>query len=297
MCGYCIERNLVLDMWQRGEFSTAPGIEDIFCDSYSIECPDFSALLMLHQSGQLLWPVILLVRLAAHSLVKHLTDAEQQLQIAMLKDGEECHQKSDWPLLDELLSAIYTGQQLPFAAIADLPVEIEQQLLAVLHWAVPRFYPEELAWTATDDVDEALLQQYHQQHQALTDEFYLYLPQISLALEFVRHLQPQHPIWQQIALNPIACNITFNAYELAFKRYAQVHCIEQYGIDWFWQHWQTLPTVNIFYLAARLRFTPAEIIVLQLKLEKEHLGCDMQLSREECISALSDLSRAIEFSF
>lgn len=297
MCGYCIERNLVLNMWRTGEFSNSPGIEDIFCDSYSIECPDFSALLTLHQSGQLLWPEIVLVRLAAHSLAKQLTETEYELRLTMLKDGKECHQKSDWPLVDELLSTICTGKPLPFTSIDDLPAEIEQQLLAVLHWAVPRFYPEELAWTATDDVDEALLLQYHQQHQALTDEFYRYLPQISLALEFVRHLQPQHPIWQQIALNPIACNITFNAYELAFKRYAQAHCIEQYGIDWFWQHWQTLPTVNIFYLAARLRFSPAQIMVLQLKLEKEHLGCDMQLTRTECISALNELSLAIEFSF
>jgi hypothetical protein len=36
MCGYCIERNLVLNMWRTGEFSSSPGIEDIFCDSYSI---------------------------------------------------------------------------------------------------------------------------------------------------------------------------------------------------------------------------------------------------------------------
>jgi hypothetical protein len=262
-----------------------------------MECPDFSALLLLHQSGQLLWPVMVLVRLAAHSMVKHLTDAEQQLRVTMLKYGNDCHQKSDWPLVDELLSAICTGKRFPFVVFDDLPAEAEQQLLGVLLWAVPCFYPEELAWPSTDDVEEALLIQYHQQRQALTDEFYLYLPQISLALEFVRYLQPQHPIWQQIALNPIACNITFNAYELAFKRYAQVHCTEQYGLDWFWQHWQNLPTVNIFYLAARLRFTPTELLVLQFKLEKEHLGCDMQLTRTECISALDELSLAIEFSF
>lgn len=254
-------------------------------------------MLLLHQSGQLLWQPMILTRLAVHSLINPLTDTEQQLRVAMLKDSKECHQKSDWPLVDELLSAICLGKQLPFVAISDLPAEVEQQLLEVLLWAVPRFYPEELAWPSTDDVDEAVLIQYHQQHQALTDEFYLYLPQISLALEFVKYLQPQHSVWQQIALNPIACNVTFNAYELAFKRYAQVHCIQQYGIDWFWQHWQNLPTVNIFYLAARLRFTPAELFVLQFKLEKEHLGCDMQLSREECISALNQLSLAIEFSF
>lgn len=296
MCGYCIEQNLVLNMWRTGKFSNSPGIEDIFCDSYSIECPDFSGLLMLHQSGQLLWPVMVLVRLAAHSMINPLTKTERQLQVAMLKAGTECHQKSDWPLVDELLSAIYTGKRLPFASLDDLPTEAEHQIVSVLDWAVPRFYPQELAWTETDEVDEALLLKHHQQRQALTDEFYLYLPQLFLALEFVRYLQPKHLMWQQIALNPIACNITFNAYELAFKRYAQVHCIDQYGPDWFWQHWQHLPTVNIFYLAARLRFTPAQIIVLQLKLEQEHRGCDMQLTRAECISALNELSLAIEFS-
>ena len=104
MCGYCIERNLVLNMWRTGEFSNSPGIEDIFCDSYSIECPDFSALLTLHQAGQLLWPAMVLVRLAAHTLVKQLNEAEYQLRIAMLKDGKECHQKSDWHLVGSALS-------------------------------------------------------------------------------------------------------------------------------------------------------------------------------------------------
>lgn len=123
MCGYCIERNFVLPLWEQARFIAIYVPEALFKTSYSIESPCLVELWRLHQLGQPLDAKILLIRIACAALSRPLCDEERLLQSAMLQTN--CIvSASQFPLIDKMLSNIFISGQLSFSSLLTITTEL-----------------------------------------------------------------------------------------------------------------------------------------------------------------------------
>jgi hypothetical protein len=300
MCGYCIERIHLMSFWQHGRFEPQPEFDLHPSHFISLECPDAGILKTLAQQGEELEPELVLIRLACDAKMQKNTAAEllSKTMLAQTTSEQQTIAPSAWIWLDNAITHILQYGSLPYTDSEAFPAEFRHQLEQALCWTAEYIYPPNAEYSDDSDSWDGQQQKDASAHShLLSKQLYRQFNQVLLATLLMQQLQPQHPALQQIALNHNASFTHFVGLELALRRQAQYHCMQHFGKDWFWQHLDQLELQHIFYLAARCRFEPGEILALQIKLENECAGLEYFISRKECIAALTELSLAVEFGF
>ncbi|NRQ41617.1 hypothetical protein HRH59_03415 [Rheinheimera sp. YQF-2] len=289
-----------MSFWQHGRFEPQPEFDFHPSHFISLECPDAGILKTLALQGEELEPELVLIRLACDVRMQKNAAAEQlrKAMLAPVSQDQQTVAASAWPWLDNALTHTLQNGRLPYTDSEAFPAEFRHQLEQALCWTAEHIYPPDAEYTDDDDDWDEQQQQDARAHSlAVAKQLYRQFNQVLLATLLMQQLQPQHPALQQIALNHNASFTHFVGLELALRRQAQYHCMQHFGKDWFWQHLDQLELQHIFYLAARCRFEPGEILALQIKLENECAGLEYFISRKECIAALTELSLAVEFGF
>ncbi|WP_331925405.1 hypothetical protein, partial [Rheinheimera sp.] len=230
MCGYCVERNQVMLHWQYGRFEPQPELGSNASHFISLESPDTHTLYTWQQQGQALKPELVLIRLACDARMANDTTAVP-LRKAMLAQIRHQHQTaaaSAWPWLDNALTHILQHGRLPYTNSHTLPVELSNEVDQALAWLAEYIYPVQAEDTNDDGEDEQQHKDALAHSYLLAEQLYQQFHPLLLATLLMQKIQPDHPALQQIALNHNASFTHFVGLELALRRQAQYHCVQQF---------------------------------------------------------------------